>query len=191
MEQPEHPADPVVRIVQKSRSSSDKHFADYRKYSRMVNRSLPMRSFQFAIELTMAAGLRLEFEQDILHTDAAEQLLAELVDQKSRRIWLQKRLPLSEVPKAHIDYQIDGTGNWPEGFAGILIVLVLQSATAAVWLTAEPQAVVQVLVVESAVPLSLSVEEEARRLSVPQVSAAAVECASRHPLYHHPHPGLP
>ena len=86
MEQSEHPADPVVRIVQKSRNSSDKHFAGYRKYSRMVNHSLSMRSFQFAIELTMAAGLRLEFGPDILHTDAAEQLLAGLVDQKSRRV---------------------------------------------------------------------------------------------------------
>ena len=94
------------------------------------------------------------------------------------------------MPKAHIDYQIDGTGNWLEGFAGILIVLMLQLAAAAVRLTAEP-AVIQELVVESAVPLSLSVEEEVRRLSVPQVSVAAVEYASRHPLYHHPHPSLP
>ena len=88
MEQSEHPADPVVRIVRKNRSSADKHFAGYQKYSRMINRLLPMRNCQFALELTVAAGLRLEFEQDILHTDAAEQAFAELVDQKSHRIWL-------------------------------------------------------------------------------------------------------
>ena len=96
------------------------------------------------------------------------------------------------MPKAHICYQIDGTGNWIEGFAGILTGLLLQSAPAAVWLTAELQAVVQVLVVESAVPPSLFAEGEgAKRLWVLQVSVAAVECASRHPLCHHPHPGLP